>query len=169
MQEQEQPDLFQQWADGARSTQRLLRREELPTLVWQTDALMRDRRQPRDAVEEKFVAYHRDNPHVYALFDQYAHVAIDKGKTSYSAWNVINRLRWDIDMKAVDQSSEFMISNDYIAFYARWWMERNLDYLDFFDTKFRKIEVAMIKASGREAEGRTEGIKRRREWRNTDA
>jgi hypothetical protein len=156
------PDLFAQPAEPPPSKERLWR-EELPARVWQVTALMAGTRQPRDETEVLFRAYHQDNPHVYDLFDRYTRMALGTGRRSYSAWNVINRLRWDIEMQAADHNAEFKIANEYIAFYARWWMERNPGYLDFYDTKFRKVEVDIIDRLGRPPEGRAEGMQRRRQ------
>lgn len=137
-------------------------REELPSLVWQMVKLMSGQRPDRDEVETQFRAYHRDNPHVYALFDKYTRYAIARGKKTYSHWNILNRLRWDVEMEASDENTEFKIANDYIALYARWWMERNPAWLDFFETKFRNVELKIIESLGREPEGRMEGLQRRR-------
>jgi len=122
----------------------LLKRAQLPDIIWQIDKLMSGARQPRDEVERDFVDYHRANPHVFAWFNTYTHKAIDVGKLQGSAWHVVNGLRWEAYLKADDPSSEFTICNDYIGIYARWWMERNREHLDFFSTKLRKPEAELV-------------------------
>ncbi len=161
MTEAEQTDLFAEAVARAIRPPALLLREELPELVWKIDALMAGRRQPRDDVEADFFAYHTANPRVFWLFDQYARVAIEKGRKTYSAWIIMNRLRWDIEMEASDPNSEFKIANDYFSLYARWWMERHPEHLDFFETKWRKVELVTIEGLGRIPESRTAGMTRR--------
>ena len=87
-------------------------------------------------------AYHDKNPIVWELFVKYTQEMKDAGHKSYSAMAVIQRLRWDSDLK---QSSphKFKINNNYTPFYARRY---NRMYGDYFNERKQSSEKA--KATG---------------------
>jgi len=89
----------------------------------------------KPTIQEKFEKYHAKNPDVYRLFLHYAHEAKGAGFTQYSAWAIMNRIRWHHNVNS-PQKSEFKISNDYIAWYARKAMaDRPLSFKGFFKVK----------------------------------
>ena len=73
-------------------------------------------------------AYHEQNPIVWDLFVEYAKEMRNAGHSSYSSQAVIERLRWDSDLKQNSQL-KFKINNNYTAFYARRY---NKIYGEFF-------------------------------------
>ena len=83
-------------------------------------------------------AWHNKNPHVYELFERFTMGAISKGHTRLSAWLVVNRIRWETTVET--SGSDFKISNDYIAYYARLFHAQNPEYDGFFVTKKMKGE-----------------------------
>ncbi len=126
-----------------------VRRVELPDRVWQIDKLLKGERPPRDEVEKKFTAYHFENPNVYQMFDHWTKIAIlEHRRTRFSHWNVFNRIRWEHAIEAEDPDADFKISNDYLGLYARLWMERNRNHIDFFQTKLRSSERDLIEHLG---------------------
>lgn len=88
--------------------------------------------------KEKWWAYHNANPHVYDLFQKYTHEAINSGAKKCSPWLIIGRIRWETAITTTDV--DFKISNDYIAFYSRLFMRKNLLHDGFFNTKPMKGE-----------------------------
>lgn len=70
---------------------------------------------PKLVVE--FQKFHARNPQVYELFRKLAWQVKRAGRKKYSAWTLINRIRWDFDIQT--KGSQFKISNDFIALYAR--------------------------------------------------
>ena len=88
-------------------------------------------------LEEKFVKFHAENPHIYNLFCKYAQEAIDSGKTRISHWLIINRIRWDSEV-LTETEDKFKISNDYIALYARKFIKDNPHMEGFFQLKEMK-------------------------------
>ena len=78
-------------------------------------------------------AWHNKNPHVYELFERFTMSAISRGHTRLSAWLVVNRIRWETTVET--SGSDFKISNDYIAYYARLFHAQNPEYDGFFVTK----------------------------------
>ena len=43
----------------------------------------------------KWWAWHKDNPHVYELFEKFTMQAINRGHNRLSAWLIVNRIRWE--------------------------------------------------------------------------
>ena len=82
--------------------------------------------------------WHRDNPHVWKLFEKYTFDAIDSGLTSYSHWFIVNRIRWDFEVET--KSGEFKFSNNHIALYARLFHAYHPEHSEFFNIKPFKEE-----------------------------
>lgn len=86
---------------------------------------------------DKFNQYHRDNPQVYELFKRFTFMAIKRGHNRLSAWMIANRIRWETSIETFSVD-EYKISNDYIALYARMFMQDHPQYNGFFKTKEMK-------------------------------
>lgn len=84
-------------------------------------------------VQEKFQTYHAMNPGVYRLFLKYARQVKTTNFTRYSAWAIMNRIRWHHDVNE-QKVGGFKISNDYIAWYARKAID---DYPEEFQGFFK--------------------------------
>lgn len=97
--------------------------------------------------KEKFKRYFNDNPEVWQLFRKFALEAIEAGHKKYSAWTIVNRIRWETEV--VTRGGEFKISNNHIAYYSRVFMKAYPQYAGFFTTKPLK------KAKERESAPRT--------------
>ena len=85
---------------------------------------------------EKWLTWHRENPHVYDLFKRFTFEAIECGHKRLSAWLIVNRIRWETMI--VTKGNDFKISNDFIAFYSRWFMIENPEHKGFFKIKKMK-------------------------------
>jgi len=77
--------------------------------------------------------WHKENPHVWKYFERFALEAISNGHNKISHWLIINRIRWEVTI--VTTGSDFKISNDYIAFYARLWQAKYPQHKSLFNTK----------------------------------
>ena len=86
----------------------------------------------------KWWAWHKDNPHVYELFERFTMQAINRGHNRLSAWLIVNRIRWETIIETTGE--DFKISNNYIAYYSRLFMAMNPEYAGFFRTKALKYE-----------------------------
>ena len=80
--------------------------------------------------KQKWLKWHKENPQVYELFDRFTKEAIRKGHTRLSAWLIINRVRWETSLETF--GGDFKISNNFIAYYSRLFMEMNPTYKGFF-------------------------------------
>jgi hypothetical protein len=64
------------------------------------------------------VEWHKQNPEVWEYFEGFL-LKPSKRQKKISHWLIINRIRWEISIMTT--GGEFKISNDHIAFYARYW------------------------------------------------
>jgi len=97
--------------------------------------------QLKDQLEErkqKWWAWHRLNPQVWEKFREYTLEAVSSGRTHYSHWAIINRIRWNREIET--RGGEFKISNDYICFYARLFHAKHPEHEGFFHLKQLKEE-----------------------------
>ena len=87
-----------------------------------------------------FYKYHEDNPNVYELFKQFTFYMIDAGWNRYSAHAIIQRVRWESDIKTISTDG-LKISNNHFPYYARLFMEDYPDHDGFFVIHNLKDEV----------------------------
>jgi len=80
-------------------------------------------------IYKRFIAYHLKHPEVWELFKQYSEEMFNASKKRYSGWAIMNRIRWDHDIKKTEQ---FKISNCYIALYSRLLMAAFPKFVGFF-------------------------------------
>lgn len=85
---------------------------------------------------KKFWAYHQENPHVYAEFLKNARLMRATGRKRYSAVCIVNKIRWDHDLKTTGK--EFRINNDFMALYARLVMDMHPEFEGFFEIRSMK-------------------------------
>lgn len=80
--------------------------------------------------------FHKANPFVYKKFRQYADKIRKSGHKKYSAWTIINVIRWEEDLSTVESS--FLINNDFIAIYARLLIFHDPSFEKFFELRSMK-------------------------------
>lgn len=85
---------------------------------------------------ERFMAFHRANPEVYRLFVKYARQALEAGYRHYSARQIMERVRWQAEIKTKGDS--FKINNNHIPYYAKMLMESLPEFKGFFQTRQRR-------------------------------
>jgi hypothetical protein len=88
--------------------------------------------------EQRFLKFHADNPHVYALFDRFTREAVDSGTPRYSAYAIVNRIRWHTTIETV--GTAFRVPNDHIPYLARLWLRQNPQHAGFFVIHALKYE-----------------------------
>lgn len=89
----------------------------------------------------RFTRYHNQHPEVWDSFKRYATEMRATGRKRYSAWAIINKIRWDHDVVTAE---DFKISNDYIALYARVMIHLEPGFAEFFNTRPMKSEREKI-------------------------
>jgi len=81
----------------------------------------------------RFKKYHKDNPIVFHRFKELTLRMTKTGRARYSAWCIINKIRWDMDIEVV--TDDFKISNDFIGLYARLLIYHQPNLINFFEIK----------------------------------
>jgi len=87
-------------------------------------------------LKEKFDLWDEENPEVYKLFCKFTLQAAEKGHKRLSAWMIVNRIRWETSVVTV--GNDYKVSNDFIALYARKFMQDHPEYDGFFSVKSMK-------------------------------
>ena len=93
---------------------------------------------PRNEREARFMAFHKANPIVYRLWDQFTREALAKGHRRVGAALIMERIRWETSIRLVDSTpnGELLKINDHHkAYYARLWMKNNPVHKGLFNTR----------------------------------
>lgn len=90
-----------------------------------------------DQIANNFRVFHKENPHVYAMFERFAlQMATRVGVAS--AGLIFERMRWEIWM---DTRSKPRLNNNYRAMYARLFEENHPDYAGLFRKRVRRAHT----------------------------
>ena len=87
------------------------------------------------SIRDGFIDFHKENPEVFAAFEEQAIKAINAGRSKLSAKLIINWIRWNHFLESDDKN--FRINDAYQAYYARAFVEKYPQYEDKFN--FRKL------------------------------
>ncbi len=87
---------------------------------------------------DQWWAFHRRNPGVFKSFRDNALRMKACGRKRYSAWAIINKVRWDYDLKT--EGDEFKINNNHIALYARYMIHKHPEFKGFFNLRGMKLK-----------------------------
>jgi len=93
---------------------------------------------PSKTDKETWWEWHKENPHVYELFERFSLQAIGSGRKNFSHWLIMNRIRWETAITTT--GDEFKIRNDFIAYYARLFMALHPEYDGFFRIREMKAD-----------------------------
>lgn len=94
----------------------------------------RPARPSRMTLDERFDAFHRDNPAVYEQLAAQARSAKSKGHSSYSIKTLMELVRWHHTVE-IETDEPFKLNNSYASRYARLLMDQEADLADFFETR----------------------------------
>lgn len=89
----------------------------------------------RRSIDERFEAFHTENPKVFELFCRFADEARRTGRTRYSADAILHRLRWHLEIEVRDTGEEFALNNDFTSRYARLLIEEDPSFDGFFELR----------------------------------
>jgi hypothetical protein len=87
---------------------------------------------PKLTIQGRFEKFHRENPHVYDLFVQYALEAKARRHQRYGIQSIAERVRLHLDVEVEDQYSGFKINNTHLSRYARLIEENEPELKSFF-------------------------------------
>ncbi len=89
--------------------------------------------EPTTSLIRAFFRFHRENPHVYELFDRFTRQVIARGRTRYSSDAIFHRVRWETSI--VTTGDVFKINDHHTAYYSRLWMRLNPEHKGLFRTR----------------------------------
>jgi hypothetical protein len=84
-------------------------------------------------IVDKFLTYHRENPHVYEAFKRFSHELKNSGRDHFGSKGIMERLRWWSAVEA--KNDQFKINNSYASCYARLLVFENPDFSAFFQLR----------------------------------
>lgn len=96
------------------------------------------------SIRERFIDFHRANPDVYDLFEQFTNEAIAAGMKRVGAKFVFERIRWEILVATsgagycVASKRLLKLNNNFTAWYARLFMARNRAHVGVFELRVTK-------------------------------
>lgn len=87
-------------------------------------------------IVERFVAYHKENPHVYDAFKRFAFDLKRAGRDHFGAKGIMERLRWWSAVEA--KGDEFKINNNFSSCYVRLICMEYPEFRGFFEVRTRR-------------------------------
>lgn len=84
-----------------------------------------------DQIFAAFKKFHRENPQIWELFEQFALTSIGRGRTYYSVEAIFARIRWHVDIET-ETPDPVKLNNNFAAYYARMFHAKHPDYDGFF-------------------------------------
>jgi len=96
-----------------------------------------------DEMFEKFKQFHKENPHIWEMFNKFTCQLLAAGHQHHSARAVIERIRWETSLRTTDE--QFKIPNNHIPYYARMFNARTPFNDKFFKCNKRVSEEYTLK------------------------
>jgi hypothetical protein len=87
---------------------------------------------------EAFTAFHKENPHVWQLFERFTFDVIGQGYENYSSAAIFERIRWHMEIEVKD--ADCKLNNNFRAYYARMFHARHTKHDSFFHIRKRVSE-----------------------------
>lgn len=88
---------------------------------------------PFSVRQAEFDRWHANNPAIWEYFKRFSFDALANNHKRISHWLIINRIRWEVFL--VTTGTEYKISNNAIAFYARLWRKTYPEHAQLFKIK----------------------------------
>ncbi len=115
------------------------KREIHPDCEERCDRLRREARrrqieeERKARAEEKFLKFHRENPHVYRIILEKTWKLWHAGHRHHGMKAIFESIRWDQKVGTI--SDDFKLNNNFTPFYARLIMENEPKLRGFFQTR----------------------------------
>ena len=87
-------------------------------------------------IQKRFEKFHSNNPLVYYFFKRFTFEVIAKGYQRFSADAIMHRVRWKTKIETLNE--KFKINNDYVALYARMFIDDFPQFDGLFEIRRRK-------------------------------
>tara|TARA_B100000131_G_scaffold196123_1_gene188528 strand:+ start:161 stop:529 length:369 start_codon:yes stop_codon:yes gene_type:complete len=92
-----------------------------------------------DETYNRFLVFHRDNPHVYQELKKLALGLTNRGFSKYSIKGLFEVLRYNESIQT--SGKDFKLNNNYTSLYARMLMQNEASLAGFFSTRMRGRDV----------------------------
>jgi len=92
-----------------------------------------------DETYNRFLVFHRDNPHVYQELKKLAFSLTKRGFSKYSIKGLFEVLRYNESIQT--SGRDFKLNNNYTSLYARMLMQNEASLVGFFSTRMRGRDV----------------------------
>lgn len=90
-------------------------------ILWELRRQVEEECGGRSPLFEKFLLFHRTNPHVLDLLMTYTEQLQRRGRRRYGIGAVFERVRWHLDVETTEDTG-LKLNNNYRAYYARLMM-----------------------------------------------
>lgn len=87
---------------------------------------------------ERFLAFHRANPHIYRRLEALAQQMVDRGRSRIGIRMLWETLRWDYSVSVASDDAIAKLNNNYTPFYARMLLEVHPDWHGLFQLRERE-------------------------------
>lgn len=81
----------------------------------------------------RFKTFHQKNPHIYKEFTALAYDMRNTGRTRYSGRTIIEKMRWDYDIKT--KGDVFKVNDDFVPIYVRVLIHERPEFETFFELR----------------------------------
>lgn len=85
------------------------------------------------AVVERFVNFHKSNPHIYRVFKVYAEAARLRGVKRIGAKAIFETIRYETSLETIN--SAFKVNNSFVSCYVRLLILEEPSFKDLFETR----------------------------------
>lgn len=92
---------------------------------------------PKSRVE-KFLYFHKNNPHVLNQLEQLTFETVASGRKRYGFKTIYAVLRWKHDLST--SGDKFKLNDFYMSFYARALILKNPELKNFFEFRTREFK-----------------------------
>lgn len=90
------------------------------------------------SIEDAFIEFHANNPHVYRNLRFLALQAVRAGRKKLGVKFLFERLRWEYFLNTKREEGEFALNNNFTSRYARMLMVNNPELESVFETRAMK-------------------------------
>jgi hypothetical protein len=89
-------------------------------------------------IAERFAEFDRQHPEVYELFRKFAYELSYAGRDRGSADQIVQRIRWETNVRADRPDHELKINDHFTALYARKLAAEDGRFKTFFEFRVRR-------------------------------
>lgn len=100
-----------------------------------------------DTIEKRFAAwqeFHRDNPEIFKLFNQFGDQAREAGRKRISGRLILERIRWYTAVETTTAADDFKINDHHYPFYVRLMIGLDSRFSEMFELRTFGVSIEDI-------------------------